>query len=242
MSENDFINPLLTQDSRQPAKMFSTYCDTSRKASRTSYHRHIPTVNTETYSMLLEKQDHYLATPHIGDISDNNPMCDSDSQQKESVEIRSRNQKGMMQSKSFNNLLKTPKLNIQHGEKPLDLKEHINEFRRNRATSNKKGFEATKMSSKEYNSSIHQCKPTCHHAIINNDVKGSYNDAYSNDENIPGCITNESETISSKFNGILPQHENGFATYSNISAVPNHHDDEIMYSSVEEIAANMINH
>ena len=36
-SENEFINPLLTQDSRHPHnKMFSTYCDTAKKTDKNS--------------------------------------------------------------------------------------------------------------------------------------------------------------------------------------------------------------
>lgn len=98
-----------------------------------------------------------------GDISDNNPMCDLDSQGK-SFDKKSRN-KEIHQSKSFNNLLKASQLNLaaeqretqtngKFGKSPLQG--HLNDFKRIKRSFTPKGYEITKMSSKEYNSSIHQ--------------------------------------------------------------------------------------
>ena len=242
-SENDFINPLLTQDSRQPqTKMFSTYCDTSRKASRNSYHPNAVHRNLDSRSMMIDRQEAFQFR-YACEISENNPMCDSDSPARDSSEHKSRNGKGMTQSKSFNNLLRNSHFKLHAEEEPAKLYQHLNEFKKFKQRSATIGNEGGKNSSKEYNSSIHQCKPTCSHRASSNQIPRHLTEEcnrFEIKEDVENCITNGSETVSSKFNGINPHIENGFVTYSNISAVPNTHEDDIVYSSTEGRAAEMI--
>lgn len=113
------------------------------------------------------------------------------------------------------------------------LQDHFDNFTQN---VKKPGYEMTKISSK-YNSSIHQCKGTCSHLTSKNGHPKSQS-RKSHNFDAENYI---SSSVCSKFNGI-PTTEGGFATYSNISAVPNHHEDEVVYSSADEIAANLMQH
>jgi hypothetical protein len=107
----------------------------------------------------------YIQTPHIpGDLSDNNPMYDSESQGKLSFDQKSRN-KAMNESKSFNNLLKTSQLHMAVEQREIHpnqcnnkslLQGHLNDFKKNKRSSTTKGYEMTKNSNNLYNSSIHQ--------------------------------------------------------------------------------------
>jgi hypothetical protein len=56
-SESEYLNPLLTQDSRkQNSKMFSTYCDHSRKHTSSSAITKIPT-SRDIHSLILDKNE-----------------------------------------------------------------------------------------------------------------------------------------------------------------------------------------
>lgn len=148
----------------------------------------------------------------------------------------------MTQSRSFNNLLRNSHLKLHH-EEPANLYQHLNAFKKAKQRSTTVGADGGKNSSKEYNSSIHQCKPTYSHQASSNQIPRHLTEdcnRFEIKEDVENCITNGSETVSSKFNGTNPLIENGFVTYSNISAVPNTHEDDIVYSSTEGRAAEMI--
>jgi predicted outer membrane protein len=90
-------------------------------------------------------------------------MCDLDSQGK-SFDKKSRN-KEINHSKSFNNLLKASQLNLAAEQREIQangnfenssLQGHLNEFKRSKGSFTPKGYKLNKVSSKEYNSSIHQ--------------------------------------------------------------------------------------
>lgn len=188
--------------------------------------------------MLVDKNDiiHYQ---YIDGISDNNPLIDSDSQQKESFEKLSRNSNKMVQSKSYNNLLRA-----SHNFRQSGYEERIaNEITPERHYKNTKGFEANKTSSREYNSSIHQCKPTYAHRTSSNGLERQLAKEIKRFEintELDNCFTNGSETASSKVNEFNFHRPNECAPYSNISVVHNHNEGDMVYSSAEELAAEMI--
>ena len=56
-SETEFVNPMLTQDSRnKQSKIFSTYCETQKRGLRNSTSRKVPT-SRDAHSVILDKQD-----------------------------------------------------------------------------------------------------------------------------------------------------------------------------------------
>jgi hypothetical protein len=238
-SENDFVNPLLTQDSRQPqSKIIKNFSDISGKTIHTSETRRNFRNKADAHSMLVDKNDqiHYQ---YMDGISDNNPLIDSDSQQKESFEKHSRSSNKMVQSKSYNSLLRASNNFRQSGYGKGIAKDVTPE----RHFKNIKNCEATKMSSREYNSSIHQCKPTCAHRTSSNGVDRQLGKDFKKFEintELDNCFTNGSETASSKFNEFNFHKPNEGATYSNISMAHNHNDEDMVYSSAEELAADMI--
>lgn len=192
----------------------------------------MPTM-THGHSLHLEHKEfngHYH-----GDISDNNPMCESDDQ-RASIEFGhtpgSRNHKGMKESRSFNNLLRNSSMQSLKKQEPA-LKQHLNEF--NKLKSNQLSTQV-KTSSKEYNSSIHQCKPTRAHEFGVSDLQ--LPPETRNYLDVDACGGTDSVSLSSKYTDI-PKSTH-FATYSNISVVPNHNDEN--YSSAEEIAVNLMSH
>jgi hypothetical protein len=182
----------------------------------------------------------YIQTPHIpGDLSDNNPMCDSESQGKLSFDQKSRN-KAMHESKSFNNLSKTSQLHLAFEQREIQpsrfnnkslLQGHLNDFKKNKRSSTTKGYEITKNSNNLYNSSIHQCKPICCHPNQN----GNFNMHKEIDNYITNGSISSSERIDDR--GCL-----AFGTHSNISDVPRHHDEDYVYSSVDGMTADILNH
>lgn len=138
----------------------------------------------------------------------------------------------MIQSKSHNNLINT---NKNKGNKFGGTTRNINMRNFNER--------ASKVSSDAYKSSIHQChenKLNASKSSIDQQLllTEPYNNFELNDE-LDNCITNGSETLSSKFNGHLKQDQNAFASHDNISVVPNYLEDP-NYSSTEEIAADFM--
>ena len=211
--------------------MFSTYCQKSRKASLSSYSRNTFRKNQDFHSFTRNKFDNLEGnqdydTSNMNGISDNNPMCDSDSQYVEPNNVSVATKK-MMQSRSYSNLLKSARFN---SDKPSN--------NRDRVYSNKT-YNSKISSDEAYHSSIHQCKPI--NTRISKDNLPTQKDTpqtYEFNDELDNCISNNSETMSSKFNGVQVN-EKGFTSHSNISAVPNHYE-EPNYSSTDEIAADII--
>lgn len=244
-SDNEYLNPLLTQDSRQPtSKMFITYSETSRKESRASQNRHNYTLHQDTHSAIADKPE-LGNIQYLGDTSDNNPLIDSDSQNRESFDKRSRNSNTMAQSKSHNNLHRKSNIKFSHDHESVNENNQMMMRQHNPSkVPDIRAYEMMRLSSNDYNSSIHQCKATCSdmassHAAESQMVRECNN--YEFNTEIENCLTNGSETASSKFNGVNFMKENGFATYSNISTVPNIIEADAGYSSADEVAAELIN-
>lgn len=130
-------------------------------------------------------------------------------------------------------------MNLIQEEKVSNLQTHIENFKRKRKEGQNQDYRISKISTidqnkcicKSHYSSIHKCKPTCSQGLSFNDVKktGHFNGKI--EKELDNFITGGSITSSERIeNGM-----NEFATYSNISAVPNHVDDYV-YSSVGEMA------
>ena len=229
---NDHINPLLTQDSKHPtSKIFSAHCKKPRKPSLSSYSRNTFRKNQGFRSFTRNKVDALEGnqkhdTSNINGISDKYPLCDSDSQYVEQNNFPVATKK-MIQSRSYSNLLKSARFN---SDKPSNVRDRI--------YSNK--TYNSKMSSDEtYRSSIHQCKPK-NLGLVNKNMYNRQNENphnYEFNDERDNCISNNSETMSSNFNGVQVN-EKGFISHSNISTVPNY--EEPNYSSIDEIAADII--
>ena len=244
-SENEFINPLLTQDSRQPHnKIVSQHWDNSRKGSRNSYNKRTSWNHNDSHSLIVDRNEALkskimMNSSYNNGVSELNPVCDSDSQQIDSNDYRKTRNLNMQHSKSFTNILKNSKFSLNKDNNWWNLQQHLENFNNRSNSRQKSGVELIKESSKEYNSSIHQWKPTLSHGVyipprqLTEDCEN-----FEIKEDIDNVITNESESENSKFSGMNPN-KGAFGPPSNLSAVPVHYEEEI--SSSDELAVNMMN-
>ena len=171
-------------------------------------------------------------------ISEWNPVWDSDSQHVDSNDYRRTRNINLQHSKSFTNILKNSKFSLNKDNSCGNLQHHLENFNKRSNSRQKSGAELIKESSKEYNSSIHQCKPMQSHGIYPPRQLTEDCDNFEIKEDIDNVMTNGSESENSKFNGINPN-KFAFGTHSNISLVPANHEEEI--SSSDELAVNMMN-